>query len=122
MVHIVVKATPERDLYCIWSTITDSPIFVGTRAEILDHLTERRRDGIDRGPGDSPEVRIDRADTTGTSAMYGSPFDGAFDDTGFVFEQRGWLPRARLADLLDRYLVNSVNPKTDDLLDPLEED
>lgn len=118
MPRIVLKATPERDLYCEWSTIVDSVTFIGTRAEIVEYLGE----GEFRGSGDRPEVRVSRADHFGTSAMYGDPHDGAWEDSGFVYEQRGWLPRARLVDLLDRYLADPEDPKVDDLLDPLEDD
>lgn len=123
MGHFIIKADRDRDLYMDWSTIVELPTFIGTRAEIIDHLkwwNERR-------PLDNdPEARVRRADETGSSARrdprssYDGPLEGAWDDKGFIIEQRGWLPRARLAEFLDTYRTDPE--KSFKLLDPFEED
>lgn len=123
MGSFIIKAARDRDLYMEWSTIVDGPTFIGTRAEILAHL-ER---APDRRPADVPEVRVRRADETGTSAKpdphapgYSGPLDGAWDDTGLIVEQRGWLPRARFAEFLDAYLADPE--KAYALLDPFDDE
>lgn len=119
----IIKATRDRDLFVEWSSIVEAPTFIGTRAEILAHL--------DRAPepwrGDSPDARVVRAEETGTSMKrdpmapgYVGPLDGAWDDSGQIVEQRGWLPRARLAEFLDAYLADPE--KAYALLDPFEDD
>lgn len=119
MPSIVVKATPERDLYAIWSTIVDSVTFIGTRREMKRHLTVHR----DVHANDAPEVRLARADVNGTSALYPylPPYYGAWEDTGFIYKQRGWLPRSRLVELLDR-LAADEDADVTDLLDPFDDD
>lgn len=100
MANPIIKAARDRDLYMEWSTVADGPTFVGTRAEILAHL-----EYAGRQPADPPEVRVQRADATGTSAKPdpSTPNDkpiGAWDDTGLIVEQRGWLPRSKFGDFM----------------------
>lgn len=117
MPRFVVKATPDRDLYVYWSSIVNCPVFIGTRAELIEHLT--------RTTMAHPEKRVALADETGTSALYCDPLrEGAWADTGFMYMHRGWLPRARLAELLDRWMAErdtGAEPDVGDLLDPFED-
>jgi hypothetical protein len=111
MPSVLVKATPGRDLYCVWSTVVDNVTWIGTRAAFV---AER--------PGDesSPE-RLARTDLRGTSVItheddprsdYATAEYG-WDDTGFVVtnitnspEPFYWLPRANLAAYLDAILAD----------------
>lgn len=92
---ILIKAAKDRDLYVGWSNIVEAPVWLGTRAEALSQ--------------GCPEPRLRRVDETGTSqkrdpnSSYTGPLDGAWDDSGFIAEQRGWLPRARLGDYVTAY-------------------
>lgn len=100
MANPIIKAARDRDLYMEWSTNANGPTFVGTRAEVLVHL-----DLAGRQPGDSPELRLQRADATGTSAKPdpGTPGDkpiGTWEDTGLIVEQRGWLPRSKFGEFM----------------------
>lgn len=122
MGRFIFKADRDCDLFVEWSTIVEAPTFIGPRAEILDYLTGR----ADVDQGDPPEVRIRRAEETGTSALrdpmapgYTGPLDGAWDDAGEVVEQRGWLPRARMAEFLDAYLLDPE--KAYALLEPFDD-
>ncbi len=105
---IVIKAAPDRDLYVGWSNVVEAPVWLGTRDDAL-------------GQG-CPESRLRRADETGTSckrdpeSSYTGPLDGAWDDKGFIAEQRGWLPRARLGD----YAVAYAEERMEDCWDLLE--
>ena len=54
---------------------------------------------------------------TGTSAYDG---DGGWDDPGFIYEQRGWLPRRHLAEMC-RLLEARDEPAVWDLLEPFED-
>ncbi|MFI1728229.1 hypothetical protein ACH40E_03110 [Streptomyces acidicola] len=84
---LLVKAAPDKDLYVGWSNACEMPAGVWSRETALEY-------GF-------PPSRLDRADETGTSSHIG---DGAWDDTGFVAEQRGWLPRTRLGEYAVEYL------------------
>lgn len=84
---LIVKAAPDRDLYVGWSNVCDMPAGVWSRETAIEY-------GF-------PPSRLDRADATGTSSHIG---DGAWDDKGFVAEQRGWLRRDRLGDYAVEYL------------------
>jgi hypothetical protein len=99
---LIVKAAPDRDLYVGWSNICEMPAGAWTRGEALAY-------GF-------PRSRLDRADETGTSSLIR---DGAWDDHGFVAEQRGWLRRDRLGD----YALLWLDDRQDeafDLLEPFE--
>jgi hypothetical protein len=111
---IVVKPDRDKDLYVGWSSIVDAPVWWGSRAEVLQYLAD---DG--RGwSGDAPDIRLARADETGTSAY--DKRDGGWDDEAFVYEQRGLLPRRRLAEAC--HLLGANNePGVWDLLEPFED-
>ena len=122
---IIVKADRDRDLYMEWSSTVESPTAIGTRAEMLDYLTHHQ--GFLGGPADSPEERLARADENGSSTTpdplapgYTGPLDGNWDDSGFIVEQCGWLPRARLAEFLDAMQVDKQQAFA--LLDPFDDD
>lgn len=84
---LLVKADKERDLYVHWSTVCDMPGGVFSRETALEY-------GF-------PRSKIDHADTHGSSSRLG---DGAWDDKGWVAEQRGWLRRDRIGDYAVEYL------------------
>ena len=120
MGRYVIKAARDRDLYMEWSEHVDAPTFVGTRAQTLDYLIE------EFGRTGQPEARLQRADDIGTSAIrdplspnWKYPLTGAWEDTGFIVQQRGWLPRDRFAEFLDAFLVDEE--KAYALLDPLDD-
>ena len=85
---LILKAAPDKDLYIGWSNTCEMPAGVWSRETALEY-------GF-------PRSRLDRADETGTSSHIG---DGAWDDKGFVAEQRGWLRRERLGDYAVEYLT-----------------
>ena len=115
----IVKDKPDEDFYVMWSSVVDAPTFCGTRAEM-----EQCRWF---GPGDVASERFARADKYGTSAQWGADRPGAeivrpygwSDTEGFIYQQQGWLRRARLRELCVR--LGREEP-VDDLLEPLEED
>ena len=88
----LVKAAPGDRWYCLWSTVVDSPTWVGDR------------EGLDELPEVTPE-RIERADRTGTSSLDG--FYSWQDEHFHVGEsspniegQLYYLPRARLGEYI----------------------
>lgn len=111
---IVIKPDRDRDFYVGWSNVTDSPIWWGPRTEVTAYLAEETAAG-DRQS--QPEVRLARADERGTSSYIG---DGAWHDEGFIYEQRGWLPRRHLAEVC-RLLEAENEPAVWDLLEPFED-
>jgi len=84
---LLVKADKERDLYVQWSTVCDMPGGVFSRETALEY-------GF-------PRSKVDHADEHGSSSRLG---DGAWDDKGWVAEQRGWLRRDRIGDYAVEYL------------------
>jgi hypothetical protein len=111
MGRFVVKADRDRDLYLIWSTVVDAPIWVGDRAELVKELwAEYRREHPHSTPnaGHGPDARIRRADETGTSAL-DCDWYGWDDETFMVMAgapDDGWyhLRRDRLADYAEALL------------------
>ncbi|MEU1663644.1 hypothetical protein ABZ547_08510 [Streptomyces sparsogenes] len=99
---LILKAAPDRDLYIGWSNTCDMPAGAWTRTEAIEY-------GF-------PPSRLNRADETGTSSKLG---DGAWDDPGFVAEQRGWLKRDRLGDYAMAWLSGRQN-EAFNLLEPFE--
>lgn len=110
MGRIVLKVDRDRDLYVEWSGIVESLTFIGSRSEMLAYLHRDAPDGYTPGSGNSPENRLRRADQTGTSALYPAdpPYYGAWDDTGFIVEQRGCLPRGDLGRFVDLVLADDM--------------
>lgn len=111
MGQAIVKAAKDRDLYLIWSSVVDAPVWVGDRAELLEHLWDeyrREHPNSTPNPGYGPEDRIARADRTGTS-MIDPPVYGWDDDAIIVMEgspDDGWyhIRRDRLADYAEALL------------------
>jgi hypothetical protein len=85
---LLVKAAPDKDLYVQWSTVCDMPGGVFSRETALEY-------GF-------PRSKVDHADEHGSSSRLG---DGAWDDKGWVAEQRGWLRR----DLIGEYAVEYLH-------------
>jgi hypothetical protein len=116
MPTILLKADPDLDFYVGWSTVTESPHWWGSRAEVAQYLAE------DAG-GDAenkPERRLARADRTGTSAIDAFAWFGRWDDERFAYEQRGCLPRKHLIAACTA-LGREDEPAVWDLLEPWEE-
>ena len=103
MGRLIIKPERERDLYVEWSTIVKQVVAWGTR----EHMHS-----IDVSPW-----RMDRADQRGSSAV-GWSF-GYWDDEGFIYDQRGWLPRKNLATLVDRL---TSREDISDLLEPFDDE
>jgi hypothetical protein len=77
MGEYVLKVGPETDLYALYSTVSGTIVFTGTREEtrILMSTPTRHR-GVP--PLSIVADQLDLADATGTSLMMGDPPDGAF--------------------------------------------
>lgn len=103
---LVLRTRPDADLYVIWSVRADGPMWIGPEAELVEVLGAEHAD------------RLDRARVTGTSSALG---EGGWDYSGFVADQLGWLPRARLHDYIVAYQSEDADA-TRALLDPFETD
>lgn len=112
---IVIKPDRDVDFYVGWSSIVEAPVWCGTRADVIPFTEDEARNR----PSSPPAERLARADHNGTSAFDG---DGGWDDTeGFIYEQRGWLRRDRLAEAC-RLLLAENEAAVWDLLDPFEDE
>lgn len=111
---IVIKPDRDRDFYVGWSTVTENPHWWGPRAEVTAYLAEQATP--DRQS--QPEARLARTDERGTSSYNG---EGGWDDDGFIYEQRGWLPRRHLAEVC-RLLEAENEPAVWDLLEPFDDE
>lgn len=71
MGEYVIKASPDHQVYLIWSTYTDCPIYIfKTRQETLDYLYQDHDMGAMQGSAiSSPEARLERADESGCSSL-----------------------------------------------------
>lgn len=101
---LLVKAAPDKDQYVLWSTVCDMPGGVFSRETALEY-------GF-------PRSKVDHADAHGSSSRVG---DGAWDDKGWVAEQRGWLRR----DLIGEYAVEYLHGDREAafaLLEPFEDE
>jgi hypothetical protein len=119
---IIIKAAPDKDLYVEWSSIVEAPTAIGTRAEMHDYLARTQRNvGTD-----TAETRLARADANGSSSLrdpmstYDGVLDGAWEDEGMIVKQRGWLPRAKLAEFAELYARDDESCYA--LLEPFEDD
>jgi hypothetical protein len=101
---LLVKADKERDLYVLWSTVCDMPGGVFSRETALEY-------GF-------PRSKVDHADEHGSSSRIG---DGAWDDKGWVAEQRGWLRRDRIGEYAVEYLHGDQRAAYA-LLEPFDDD
>lgn len=94
----IIKINEEEDFYVVWSSIVESPVMWGTRAETVEYLLE-----VDERKPEfalpSIEVALERADEHGSSSRLGTEWD----DYGVIFEQKGWVLRSRLVDFLNSY-------------------
>jgi hypothetical protein len=110
----IVKDNPGEDFYVMWSDITESPYGWGTRAEMESY------DWSD--PKAVESERFERADRTGCSAMWPSLDDPIYGwtDSGFIYQQQGHLPRAKLRELCARLEVDQ-HADVRDLLEPFED-
>lgn len=93
MPSYIVKDTPKDDFYVYWSDITDSPHVWGTREEVGEYMTQI-------GQGADLDERFARADDTGSSSF--PPFY-KWGDSGFVYNQQGYLRRENLRSFLESY-------------------
>lgn len=107
MGEFIVKVARGRDMYLVWSSIVESVTHWGSRAEL--------EAAYDRALPD----RFARADTYGTSSLAHDRPYAWHDETGEIFEQRGFLPRANLTAALDRWALAGPDADIGDLLTPL---
>lgn len=106
---IIIKATPDEDLYVGWSRVVEAPGGLWTRAQA-------EADGI-------PTDRLDRADLNGSSSIPepDGPGEGNWSDAGFIAEQRGWLRRDRIGAYTKAYAAGDMNAAFD-LLEPFDDE
>lgn len=121
MGHILIKTAPDTDLYVVWSTSAEGPIFVGDRYAAVERgWREWRREHPHcvPAPGYGPAAEVERADETGTGAE--DPAYYGWDTAGLIFAQQGWLPRGRLTDFAKAADVDD-EPAMYRLLEPFED-
>jgi hypothetical protein len=106
MSAVILKAARDSDLFCVWESIVDNYIEIGTRADIA------MRDPWPDDPQHCRAARLDRAEATGTSGMY--PGAHGWDEPWILVSNMQTLPgqrllaRARLAEYLELMLVGEV--------------
>lgn len=110
MARLILKPERDVDFYVEWSTIVDSPIRSGTRAELEAEL------------GPDSAVRFARADKHGSSSLarwFGYDDDGLI--TGEPLPKRRWLPRSKLAAYA-KALETNDRATAMGLTEPIEEE
>lgn len=124
----ILKADRDHDLYCRWSSYTDSPTFAGTREETANWLFEEYATIAEsKDPERAAMVhnRVERvltdADTYGSSAF--RPMGHLWGDS-LIYKQIGTLPREKLYNFLIFFLENRGTEEEEfdvSLLEPLGE-
>lgn len=115
---IVLKVNKEDDLYCVWSTIADSPVTWGTEDYIIKYLIDDSRHRLNVSKLREIADGMDRAYRTGTSAR---DLDGSWEDAGFIYDQGGFLRREDLGKFLLSYDYASYKHDLS-ILKPFEDD
>ncbi len=116
MATVLIKAERGTDFYVGWSLEFEAPVWWGSRAEVAEYLAEDANGHALNDPG----RRLARADEHGTSAVGGFAYFGRWDDGGFMYEQRGVLPRGRLIDAC-QFLAAGKEEQVWDLLEQFDE-
>jgi hypothetical protein len=97
---LIICTEPGKDEFVYWSTIADGPMGFGTREELQRQI--RRLKGSSGGEAD--DERFDRAAELGSSMKAEAEYcEGHWDDSGFVYNQQGWLPRDRMGAFMRLY-------------------
>lgn len=118
---IVVKCEPNEDVYLVWNRVADGPEFAGNRLALVSYLRSSTRDSEDE-----IKQRVNRAELQGTSIRlpdvnawrHGAP-DGHWHDSGFVYDQQGWLPRNRFL----QFALAIINDEDETVyLEPFDDD
>lgn len=101
MGYAIIKTAPDRDQYVLYSSSSDTPVFLGTRAEVI---TELGGDVADRcptcrqgSPRDNVLRRLARADECGSSTH----LVGQWDDAEIQYGQQGMMRREDLARVVE---------------------
>lgn len=124
MVDVIVKVSPERDLFIVWSRIGSDWDWIGTEEELRSYMNRPVSGRVWLGP-ELLDKAIEEIKRRGTNSH--NPFgSAAFDDpeAGFAYLGRGILRRANFeafADLMraqdhDKELPEDI---ADHLLDDL---
>lgn len=113
----VVKPSPDDDFYVLWSDFVEAPLAFGDRAYLVEYLIAKPE-----SPGDIAELRVARAERTGTSAVWPDLNDPAYGwkDDIFIYRQMGIIRRHNLKTLCERLARSEVDPCSD-LLEPFED-
>lgn len=109
----IIKVSRDVDLYMEWSSIVESPTYIGRRADLAAYLAEpvATWEGTCTPSTELVEQRLERADRLGSSGR--SPFGCRWDDHGEIYEQRGWLPRANM-ETFARLLLDAGDESADE--------
>lgn len=82
MPRYIVKPCRDHELYCVWSTISDAMVYVGSRDQVEAYCRPILEETL--LPEYRVEARTARAEKTGTSAMDG---EFGFDDQSTMIVQ-----------------------------------
>jgi hypothetical protein len=104
MGNYLMRTMPDSEIYVLWSTNIDGPLFAGTQREVYDYMLERI---VTRAKS---EILSDLqlATETGTSVQTRLPGEtcspGAWADEGLQYGGTQWLPRAKLHAFIDLWM------------------
>jgi hypothetical protein len=115
MTHLLIKVSPERDLYVLWTSVADGPLRLASRAEYENRLPIHKLITDPFNPGhlvvDEPQV-FAVADEFGSANTYGGRgyFDWVSEESLFFTwdEEGGYsgdLIRENFEAFVDAYLT-----------------
>jgi hypothetical protein len=129
MPTIVMKEAPDVDFYIGWSSVVEAPVWGGDRESTLTLLRQESDPYLRDDAPHHPERRLERADETGTSAMWVTtagmrdkyPEEGSWEDASTIYMQRGLVSRANMF-VLTRRILEDDDADVTDLLTPFEDE
>lgn len=121
MGYAIIKTARDRDQYVLYSSASDTPVFLGTRAETITELggdvtTHRCPTCRQWSPRDNVLRRMEHADEYGSSTH----LVGRWDDDEIQYGQEGNLRREDLARVVE-LLADDREPEVLAMLTPFED-
>jgi len=119
MGRMIVKPNREKNLYVLWSSITDTPLMWGKRRHFLKWAKDPAN--WDVLSPDQIEAMLDRADATSSSSRI---FPESWDeDFSIIYAGYGYIMNSeqeKLLEVLELKDVDTDDPRALALLHPFE--
>lgn len=109
MGHRVLKPSPEVDLYLVWTTVADGPIFAGKRKKVVrflrdDYAPSQGKESINA----AIERRLERVERIGSTDMHRRVPIWEDEGGGLIYQhtaetRMAWLPYKNLLAFTEEF-------------------